>query len=274
MTEANATLIHGDAADMACIGPGEAQLVITSPPYFPPKLVAQFGGSRRRQSDPEGTWRHIETFATSLSPVFSEIARIVGRTGICCIETKDVVYGDFRLPLSALHARLAREHGLWTRCSLHFRSTGIKPAHLPNFVLRPACGNFRTLDTSTLLICSHPRWRSRRSTPMKLDRTTSLGLIEPYWRLTPARHLRIHEHQSPPDLIRRMIELFSVPGELVVDPFAGSGQVLRIARELQRRSVGYERDLARHDAAWSLLVGRSIRTGAAGADRAARTSRA
>jgi hypothetical protein len=82
-----------------------------------------------------------------------------------------------------------------------------------------------------------------------------LELISPHWRVMPARHGRIHEHQTPPAIVRRMIELYSAEGELVVDPFAGSGQVLRIARELGRNAIGYECDKARHQAARRALDG-------------------
>ena len=37
-----------------------------------------------------------------------------------------------------------------------------------------------------------------------------------------------------------MIGMFSQPGDLVIDPFAGSGSTLRMAVEMKRRAVGYE----------------------------------
>ncbi|HEV2316554.1 MAG TPA: site-specific DNA-methyltransferase [Thermoplasmata archaeon] len=44
----------------------------------------------------------------------------------------------------------------------------------------------------------------------------------------------------PPEIPRRLIRMFSVEGDTVLDPFAGTGTTLRVARELRRRAVGVE----------------------------------
>jgi DNA modification methylase len=75
----------------------------------------------------------------------------------------------------------------------------------------------------------------------------------------PARSGRIHEHQTPPELVRRLVSLLTVPNDLVADPFAGSGQVLRIARDLGRRSVGSECDQRRYERAAAALLGNRSR---------------
>lgn len=255
MPEPEATLILGDAGDMACIGSGTVQLVLTSPPFYPEAMRAELAAPRRRQVDPAAAWQKVERFSRTLHGVFREMARILGRAGSCCIQTKDLAYGEFRLPLAALHAQMAREAGLWVRCAIHFRNCGTSPTHLPGFVTRPQAGRYRTLESSTVWVCSHADWNPPPGAELALSRKEALGLADPHWRITPARAGRIHEHQSPPMLVRRLIELLSSPGDLVVDPFAGSAQVLRIARELGRRSIGYELDAQRHAAALTALAG-------------------
>jgi site-specific DNA-methyltransferase (adenine-specific) len=42
--------------------------------------------------------------------------------------------------------------------------------------------------------------------------------------------------------VRRFIALYSEPGDLVVDPFAGHGTTLRVALAMGRRAIGYEID--------------------------------
>gem|GEM_PF-2309302 len=37
--------------------------------------------------------------------------------------------------------------------------------------------------------------------------------------------------------------MFSYQGDLVLDPFLGSGTTVKVARELSREAVGYEREL-------------------------------
>jgi hypothetical protein len=54
------------------------------------------------------SWHEVEQFARTLAPVFAEMARVLGTAGVCCIETKDLKYGDFRLPLAALQYFIKR----------------------------------------------------------------------------------------------------------------------------------------------------------------------
>jgi DNA modification methylase len=53
---------------------------------------------------------------------------------------------------------------------------------------------------------------------------------------------RIHEQQSPVALLLRIILSSSLPGDTVLDPFAGTGTTLVVARQLRRNAVGIEID--------------------------------
>ncbi len=49
-----------------------------------------------------------------------------------------------------------------------------------------------------------------------------------------------HGCQMPEQILGRIIRACSDPGDLVLDPFAGSGTTLAVARKLGRRAVGFE----------------------------------
>lgn len=51
---------------------------------------------------------------------------------------------------------------------------------------------------------------------------------------------KIHPTQKPIPLLKRIIEIFTDPGDVVIDPVAGSGATLRAAAELGRRGFGFE----------------------------------
>ncbi len=51
---------------------------------------------------------------------------------------------------------------------------------------------------------------------------------------------KIHTSQKPVNLLKRLIEIFTDPGDVIIDPCAGSGSTLRAARELGRHSYGFE----------------------------------
>jgi DNA modification methylase len=51
-----------------------------------------------------------------------------------------------------------------------------------------------------------------------------------------------HPHEKPIDLITKMIEHSSKKGDLVLDPFAGSGAVCKAAEKANRKWIGVEID--------------------------------
>lgn len=51
---------------------------------------------------------------------------------------------------------------------------------------------------------------------------------------------KIHETQKPIPLLERLIEIFTDPGDVVIDPCAGSGSTLRAAANLGRKAYGFE----------------------------------
>jgi site-specific DNA-methyltransferase (adenine-specific) len=53
---------------------------------------------------------------------------------------------------------------------------------------------------------------------------------------------KIHPTEKPIELIKRLITLSSAPGELILDPFAGSASTLISAALLDRRCIGIEQD--------------------------------
>ena len=53
-------------------------------------------------------------------------------------------------------------------------------------------------------------------------------------------HEKIHPTQKPVKLLEKLIEIFTDPGDVVIDPVAGSGSTLIAAENIGRRSHGFE----------------------------------
>lgn len=64
---------------------------------------------------------------------------------------------------------------------------------------------------------------------------------------------QVHPTQKPLAPVRALVEDFTDPGELVLDPTAGAGTVAVACKELGRRFVGWELDPAFHAAALARL---------------------
>ena len=61
------------------------------------------------------------------------------------------------------------------------------------------------------------------------------------WKRDSAREYpKIHPTQKPVSVLKRLIEIFTDPGDVVIDPCAGSGSTLRAAAELGRNAYGFE----------------------------------
>lgn len=61
------------------------------------------------------------------------------------------------------------------------------------------------------------------------------------WKRDSAKEYpKIHPAQKPVNLLKRLIEIFTDEGDVVIDPCAGSGTTLRAAAELGRNGYGFE----------------------------------
>ena len=59
---------------------------------------------------------------------------------------------------------------------------------------------------------------------------------------SPSPQQRIHPTQKPLSLFRELMQMFSAPNELVLDPFAGSATTVCAALQLGRKVIAFEND--------------------------------
>ncbi len=60
------------------------------------------------------------------------------------------------------------------------------------------------------------------------------------WERDGEGYPKIHPTQKPVATLKRLIEIFTDEGDVVIDPVAGSGTTLRAAAELDRKAYGFE----------------------------------
>lgn len=66
-----------------------------------------------------------------------------------------------------------------------------------------------------------------------------------------SRSERIHAAEKPVELICRLLECSTMPGDTVLDPCCGSGSTLVACKEMQRKAVGIEKDETYYNTAMS-----------------------
>jgi len=67
-----------------------------------------------------------------------------------------------------------------------------------------------------------------------------LGIWQFNYESRDVRNREVHPATFPISLSKRIISLFSHEGELVLDPFVGSGTTLVASRDLNRNAVGFD----------------------------------
>ncbi len=72
-------------------------------------------------------------------------------------------------------------------------------------------------------------------------------------RLRNAHGLKLHPTQKPEALLHRVILAATAPGDIILDPFLGTGTTAVVAKRLHRHFVGIERHPAYVEAAWGRL---------------------
>lgn len=60
------------------------------------------------------------------------------------------------------------------------------------------------------------------------------------WKRESKKYPKIHPTQKPIALLKRLIEIFTDEGDVVIDPVAGSASTLRACAELNRNCYGFE----------------------------------
>lgn len=75
------------------------------------------------------------------------------------------------------------------------------------------------------------------------------------WKRDNAKQYpKIHPTQKPVSVLKRLIEIFTDEGDVVVDPCAGSGSTLRACRETGRNSYGFEVSRQYYNAAMDRML--------------------
>ena len=111
-----------------------------------------------------------------------------------------------------------------------------------------AWGSWRSAKNPTLrdvheyvIVASKGSYRRSRLGKDTISKDEFLEATTSIWSIKPASARRVgHPAPFPVDLPRRLIELYTFEGDLVLDPFIGSGTTAVAAVETGRHFVGYD----------------------------------
>jgi site-specific DNA-methyltransferase (adenine-specific) len=224
---------------------GSADAVVTSPPYADARL------------DVEGP--PLDSFADWFEPVLAELLRVLSPSGSLMLNLGRRFRDGEEHPFH--EDTLARARGLgWRRIdTLVWHKTNgnskggpyLHDVHELVYWLAPSVAAYRGFTAETrapYALSTVPRMgRAARSrvkgeparakVPPHPDGARPKSLIA-----APTGQDRGNEHPTPmtPRVARYLVPLACPPGGLVLDPFCGSGNVLRAAIASGRRAVGVD----------------------------------
>lgn len=239
-------------------------LIVTSPPYFNIKdySLDGFQATRhgRKNKAQLGDLDDYSAFIGELLKVWQECERVLKPNGKLVINTplvpmKRADYSThynrhiFDLNADIQHSILYQE-----KTSMYLYDVFIwertNPSKRPMFGSYPFPRNFYAQNTSEFITVyvkdgkpiNNVRASSRESSRLTQDEW--MKFTKQVWRIpVPGKDdLAYGNHTAimPEEIVYRCLRLFTFVGDLVLDPFAGSGTTLKVAKENNRHFAGYE----------------------------------
>jgi site-specific DNA-methyltransferase (adenine-specific) len=222
-------------------------LIVTSPPY------ANLKTYEPGNPDQLGDIVDYDQFLLELEKVLRECLRVLVPGGRACYVVGDVNVArrdggrHHVLPLSADIRVMARRIGFdnlqgitWLkvaniRLEASNSSRYLGKPNLPNGVIKN--------DTEHILFLRKPGYRSPTA---EMERESFIPneeycrLFSTIWTDVPGASLKEHPAPFPREISDRLIRMFSFRGDLVLDPFAGTGTTALSAMSAGRSSISYE----------------------------------
>ncbi|UCH89459.1 MAG: site-specific DNA-methyltransferase, partial [Thermoplasmata archaeon] len=237
------------SSGMAELEDDSVHLMITSPPYYNAKMYS----SEPIEGD-LGNIHALDAWFNKINEVWAEVFRVLspGRKAFINIMNLPVrEHGTFRsLNLVGRTVECCEKLGfIFKRDIIWHKTNGVKAHfgtfpypggilinHMHEFILE-----FQKPDKKGFRKYGHVTGEQRERS--KLDKDFWLEVKNTdVWLMNPEKSgdKRTHVAPFPYVLPRRLIKAYSFIGESVLDPFMGSGTVLRVARDLGRNGIGYE----------------------------------
>ena len=243
------------------IGSAGVELVVTSPPY-PMIEMWDEGFSARNPAIRKALARQdgltaFRLMHADLDAVWQEVHRVLKPGGFACINIGDAArtVGDGFM-LYPNHARILScllNLGFTPLPSVLWRKQTNAPNKFMGSGMYPA-GAYVTLEHEVILIARKGGKREFRTEEEKRRRHESAIFWEErnawysdVWMELKGARQRLGEKTArnrsgayPFELAYRLVGMFSVKGDTVLDPFLGTGTTLRAAAAAGRNSIGYE----------------------------------
>jgi len=238
----NHKLIIGNCMSMEEVANDSVHLMVTSPPYF----NAPF--------DYKGLFKNYDQYLGVLNRVAKEIFRVLKEGRIAVLNIDDMLVNGEKFPIVADATKIFQNAGFRYRDRIIWKKPDgyLRISRRSGVLLQNPYPMYFYPDNllENILIFQKGKF-DYRSIPKEIREKSKVDIKEfsdckwymTLWEMVnvlPGSPLEKEIAAFPEELPYRIIKLFSYVGENVLDPFVGSGTTMKVARELDRNSIGFE----------------------------------
>ena len=242
-------LFTGHAAEvMKGFPQGSIDLIVTSPPYW----------TAVEYDQGENLWPSYEAYLEDMQAVWTECARVLRPNGKLCINSPVMPIPKAVIEQHTRHLKniaFDMEHRILAATDLERYSLFVwqKQTSKMMFGSYPYPGNI--IENNTIEFINvyvkpgkPPKFNKDVKDANVLTRTEWLDLAQQVWFMYPEDVKREGDHPAPfprklPGRLMRLYTYGAVaqfPGEVVLDPFCGTGTTCAVAKSMGRRYVGID----------------------------------
>lgn len=205
------------------LAPGSARLIFADPPYNLSGASHRTAQSGRRVVCDKGRWDQVEDVHAFNARWIEACLRVLADDGTLWISGTLHNHPSVGMALKELNCWIVNDV-IW------FKNNA------------PPLLSANRLAPSTELI-----WVASKSKRYYFNYPLAKAInggkqMRNLWAISAARHVTSHPTEKPVALLERIIKIASEPGDLVVDPFTGSGTTAVVAQAHGRRFTGFEID--------------------------------
>lgn len=256
------TVFYADSRNMKEVPDNSVHLIVTSPPYFNIKDYSKDGYQQtrkgKRKKEQIGDIADYEQYINELLLVWKECERVLKPNGKMAINTplmpmvksdmithynRHIFDIDSDIKYSILHNTniFLLDVYIWNRTN---------PSKKLMFGSYPYPRNFYAQNTTEFISVYVKDGQPENNLPEEIKEQSKLTQEEwvtftkQIWNIPiPGKgDIAFGKHSAlmPEEIVRRCVRLFTFVGDVILDPFTGSGTTLKVAKEQGRHYVGYE----------------------------------
>jgi len=251
-----------DARKMAELPDNSVHLIVTSPPYFNIKDYSLDGYQKNKKSEKEkgqiGDIADYKKYISEMLKVWQECQRVLKPNGKLVVNSplmpilKKNLNTHYNRDIFDINSDI--ENSILNNTKLFLLDVYIwnrtNPSKKLMFGSYPYPRNFYAQNTIEFITVYVKDGAAENNLPKEIKEKSKLTekewieFTKQIWNIPiPGKgDMAFGEHSAimPEEIVRRCVRLFTYVGDVVLDPFAGSGTTLKVAKELKRNYVGYE----------------------------------